>query len=220
MPSLPAATTIVTPAAWTAQTATCIASGSGVGRPWQPSGSLDGRGPFEAHVDDLDRLAARWRRRPVGREHPVEPADDRRLVAVAAALEDPHRPEPRSGRDADDAERVIARGRDARDVRAVARSVQVAPDIRAAAVIGAVDAALHVQLVAAGRSDAGIEDRDVGVDGRPSGRERPRRDAGRSARSGSRAGSDVPAGPRRPHRRGRAAPTWRGVRRAAKPDTA
>ena len=136
------------------------------------------------------------------------------------ALEHAHRPEPGARGDADRADAVVARGRGACDMRPVARSIEVGPFVRAEAVIRAVDAALDVQLVAADRPDARVEDGDVGVDRRPAARGGPRRAGCRRGLSGWRAGSGEQAGPTRPRRRDRAGRPGRvsGARRS--PDTA
>ena len=89
---------------------------------------------------------------------PVEAADVPAQEALAAGVEDPHRPQPDAGRHADDAAAVVDRADRARDVRPVPVAVAPGVAVRGRAVVAADD-------VQVGRAaDAGVDDRDVGVD--------------------------------------------------------
>ena len=221
MPSLPAATTIVTPAAWTAQTARCIGSGSGVGRPLQPSGSSAGRGPRGScsrprwagcPLAAWDRASRATQSSPqmIVASSPYPLAWNTRTDQSRAPGATPDRCRcrcrarppcpPRASRGAIDA------GRSSRSRRGRHR---------------AVDAALDVQLVAADRPDAGVEDRRC-----PRRRPAPPVGAARTRRMPG--GHDLARDPEAARRPDRCRPASSrpssaaccGVSRAAKPDTA
>ena len=150
--SLAAAATTVIPPAATRQIAWW--SGSLLVRPqlWSSAAGLG-----DAHVDRLEERPARVVRVALG-EDPVEAADVPRDQAVAVVVEDLDAPHARARGDTDDAEAVVE-GRDrAGDVRAVVVLVAPGRAVRGRAVVAAGDVEVGV------RGDAGVDDRDVGVD--------------------------------------------------------
>ena len=111
----------------------------------------------DTHVDRFEQRPARIVRIALGGD-PVEPADVPAEEAFARVVEDLDGPQAHARRDADHAAPVVDRTDRAGDVRAVAVHVAPSRAIGRRAVVTTDD------VEVGDRRDAGIDDRDVGID--------------------------------------------------------